>query len=165
MVAEPGTSMRILITGNMGYVGPVLTRYLRGALVDAELIGFGTAYFGHSLTGAGLLPEALLDRQVFADIREFPAELLDGVDAVVHLSAISNDPMGSKFEAVTGEINRDATVQIARPAAEREVKSFIFASSCSVYGDAEKRCAQGERPDQPANRLRSVENRLGESLG
>ena len=50
---------------------------------------------------------------MFADIREFPAELLDGVDAVVHLSAISNDPMGSKFEAVTGEINRDATVRIA----------------------------------------------------
>ncbi len=77
--------MRILITGNMGYVGPVLTKYLRDSVQDAELIGFDTAYFAHSLTGAGLLPEALLDRQVFGDIREFPAELLDGVDAVVHL--------------------------------------------------------------------------------
>jgi nucleoside-diphosphate-sugar epimerase len=129
--------MRILITGNMGYVGPVLTKFLRDRLPDAELIGFDTAFFGHSLTGVGLLPEALLDRQVFGDIREFPAELLDGIDAVVHLSAISNDPMGNKFEAVTGEINRDATTRIARLAAERKVKSFVFASSCSMYGYAE----------------------------
>ena len=56
--------MRILITGNMGYVGPVVTRFLRENLVDAELIGFDTAYFAHSLTGASLLPEAFLDRQV-----------------------------------------------------------------------------------------------------
>ena len=72
--------MRILITGNMGYVGPVLTKYLRDRLPGAELIGFDTAYFGHSLTGAGLLPEAMLDRQVFGDIRELPGELLDGTD-------------------------------------------------------------------------------------
>ena len=72
--------MRILITGNMGYVGAVLTRYMRRTLKNVEIIGFDTAYFGHSLTGADLLPEALLDRQVFGDVREFPSELLDGVD-------------------------------------------------------------------------------------
>ena len=141
--------MRILITGNMGYVGPVLTRFLRDRLEDAELIGFDTAFFGHSLTGAGLLPEARLDRQVFGDIREFPAELLDGVDAVVHLSAISNDPMGNKYEAVTGEINRDATVRIARLAAERRVKSFVFASSCSMYGYAEGGARKETDPTNP----------------
>ena len=141
--------MRILITGNMGYVGPVLTRFLRDRLKDAELIGFDTAYFGHSLTGAGLLPEALLDRQVFGDIREFPGELLDGVDAVVHLSAISNDPMGNKFEAVTGEINRDATARIARLAAERGVRSFVFASSCSMYGYAESGARKESDPTNP----------------
>jgi len=141
--------MRILITGNMGYVGPVLTKYLRDTLRDAELIGFDTGYFGHSLTGVGLLPEALLDRQVFGDIREFPPELLDGVDAVVHLSAISNDPMGNKYEAVTGEINRDATVRIARLAAERRVKSFVFASSCSMYGYAEGGARKESDPTNP----------------
>jgi nucleoside-diphosphate-sugar epimerase len=155
--------MRILITGNMGYVGPVLTRFLRDRLEDAELIGFDTAYFGHSLTGAGLLPEALLDRQVFGDIRDFPAELLDGVDAVVHLSAISNDPMGNKFEAVTGEINRDATVRIARLAAERRVKSFIFASSCSMYGYA----ASGARKENdPTNPLTAyARSKIGSEKG
>ena len=141
--------MRILITGNMGYVGPVLTKYLRDRLQDAELIGFDTAYFGHSLTGAGLLPEAMLDRQVFGDIRGLPDELLDGVDAVVHLSAISNDPMGNKFEAVTGEINRDATVRIARLAAERGVKNFVFASSCSMYGYAEGGARKETDPTNP----------------
>src|SRR5579863_357869 len=141
--------MRILITGNMGYVGPVLTKYLRDTLRDAELIGFDTGYFGHSLTGVGLLPEALLDRQVFGDIREFPPELLDGVDAAVHLSAISNDPMGNKYEAVTGEINRDATVRIARLAAERGVKSFVFASSCSMYGYAEGGARKESDPTNP----------------
>jgi hypothetical protein len=73
--------MRILITGNMGYVEPVLTRFLRENLKDVELIGFDAGFFGHSLTAAALLPEALLDRQVFGDIRELPAELLDRVDA------------------------------------------------------------------------------------
>ncbi len=141
--------MRILITGNMGYVGPVLTRFLRRTLTDLELIGFDSAFFGHSLTGAGLLPEALLNQQAFGDIREFPAELLDGVDAVVHLSAVSNDPMGNKFEAVTGEINRDASVRIARLAAERGVKNFVFASSCSMYGYAEGGARKESDPTNP----------------
>src|ERR1700684_1159307 len=141
--------MRILITGNMGYVGPVLTRYLRDNVSDAELIGFDTGYFAHSLTGAGLLPEALLDRQVFGDIREFPAELLDGVDAVVHLSAISNDPMGNKFEAVTGDINQQASVRLARLAADRGVNRFVFASSCSMYGYAEGGARKESAPTKP----------------
>jgi nucleoside-diphosphate-sugar epimerase len=142
--------MRILITGNMGYVGPVLTRFLRTNLKDASLIGFDTGFFGHSLTGAGMLPETLLDRQVFGDIREFPPELLDGIDAVVHLSAVSNDPMGNKFEAVTGDINQNATVRLARLAAARGVSNFVFASSCSMYGYAE---GGARKETDPANPL------------
>ena len=79
--------MRILITGNMGYVGPVLTRFLHENLEDAELVGYDAGFFGHSLTGASVLPEARLDRQVFGDIRDLAPALLDGVDAVVHLCA------------------------------------------------------------------------------
>jgi nucleoside-diphosphate-sugar epimerase len=141
--------MRILITGNMGYVGPVLTRFLRENLEDAELIGFDAGFFAHSLTGAALLPEALLDRQVFGDIRELPAELLDGVDAVVHLSAVSNDPMGNKFEDVTGEINQKATIRFARLAADRGVRNFVFASSCSMYGYAQGGARKESDPTNP----------------
>lgn len=129
--------MRILITGPMGYVGPVLTRHLRKVLPSAELIGFDSGYFAHNLTAAASLPETRLDRLHFGDIRKFPAELLDGVDAVVHLAAISNDPMGKEFESVTEAINERASVAFAKMAEERGVKSFVFASSCSIYGAAE----------------------------
>ena len=133
----------------MGYVGPVLTRFLRANLNDAELIGFDAGFFGHSLTGAGCCPRPCSNRQVFGDIREFPPELLDGVDAVVHLSAVSNDPMGNKFEAVTGEINQQASVRIAQLAAERGVKNFVFASSCSMYGYAEGGARKESDPTNP----------------
>ena len=141
--------MRILITGNMGYVGPVLTRFLRANIEGAELVGFDAGFFGHSLTGAEILPEALLDRQAFGDIREFPPELLDGTDALVHLSAVSNDPMGSRFEAVTGEINQQASVRLARLAAERGVRNFVFASNCSMYGYAEGGARKETDPTNP----------------
>jgi nucleoside-diphosphate-sugar epimerase len=141
--------MRILITGNMGYVGPVLTRFLRESIVDAELIGFDTGFFGHSLTGVDVLPESLLDQQVFGDIRELSPKLLDGTDAVVHLSAVSNDPMGNKLEAVTGEINQQASVRLAKLAAEHGVKNFVFASSCSMYGYAEGGARKESDPTNP----------------
>jgi UDP-glucose 4-epimerase len=129
--------MKILVTGNMGYIGPVLARHLRAHLPQAELHGFDSGYFAHCLTGAPLLPELLFDHQHFGDTREFPAELLDGVDAVVHLAAISNDPMGNRYETVTAEINLDASVRLAKLARQRGVRSFVFASSCSVYGVAD----------------------------
>ena len=141
--------MQILITGNMGYVGPVLTRFLRTNLKDGKLIGFDTGFFGHSLTGAGVLPETLLDRQVFGDIREFPPELLDGIDAVVHLSAVSNDPMGNKFETVTGDINQNASVRLAQLASDSGVRNFVFASSCSMYGYAEGGARKESDPTNP----------------
>lgn len=126
--------MRVLITGNMGYVGPVLVRHLRMALPGCELLGFDTGYFAHCLTGAPVLPESRLDKQHFGDIRELPPMLLNGVDAVVHLAAISNDPMGNRFEEVTERINHRASVRLAELAAAAGVANFVFASSCSVYG-------------------------------
>jgi nucleoside-diphosphate-sugar epimerase len=126
--------MRILITGNMGYIGPVVVAHLRNRLPTAELIGFDASFFAHCLTGADSLPESLLDRQHFGDVREFPAELLSGVDAVVHLAAVSNDPMGNRFEQVTDDINYKASGRIADLSRRAGVKHFVFASSCSVYG-------------------------------
>lgn len=129
--------MRILIAGNMGYVGPSLIQFLRRTRPNAELIGFDAGFFGQALTDANVLPETLLDCQVFGDIREIPETLLNGVDAIVHLAAISNDPMGNRFERVTGEVNQAASVRLACQASRAGVKSFIFASSCSVYGTAD----------------------------
>lgn len=128
---------KILVTGNMGYVGPVTIRELRHAYPGVEIIGFDTGFFGHCLTGVRRLPESNLDAQYFGDVRDFPVACLEGVDSVIHLAAISNDPMGNRFEAVTLDVNYEASIKIAKMAKERGVRSFVFASSCSVYGFAE----------------------------
>lgn len=125
---------RILITGNMGYVGPGVVRYLRQEFPQAELIGYDMGFFAHCLTGATRLPELYLDRQVFGDVRDLPSELLQEVDAVVHLAAISNDPMGQTYEQITLEVNYQASVRLAHMAKAAGVSRFILASSCSMYG-------------------------------
>ncbi len=131
---ERAAPLRILITGNMGYVGPVVAAHLRATLPGAELIGYDSAFFAHCLTTPGPLPERALDAQHFGDVRAVPPALLAGVDAVVHLAAVSNDPMGLRFEAVTDEINHRASLLVAEAARDAGVKRFVFASSCSVYG-------------------------------
>ena len=131
--------MRIIVTGNLGYIGPVLVRHLRNRLGrSAELVGIDTGLFAHCLTipPNESLPEVALDVQHWCDVRDVPGELLRGADAVVHLAAISNDPMGNRFEAITDAVNHRASVDMARAAAAAGVKTFVFASSCSVYGFA-----------------------------
>ncbi|MCC6208471.1 MAG: SDR family oxidoreductase [Gammaproteobacteria bacterium] len=129
--------MNILITGNMGYVGPAVVKQLRSSYPDARLLGVDLGYFAHCLTAADTLPECGLDVQYFMDVRDVSVEMLSGVDAIVHLAAISNDPMGNAFEEVTLEINHRATVALAEKAKKAGVRRFVFASSCSVYGFAE----------------------------
>lgn len=129
--------MKILIVGNLGYIGPCLASQLRETYPQGTLIGFDIGYFAHCLTNAVTFPELKLDQQIFGDIREFPGELLKGVDAVVDLAAISNDPMGNRYEEVTMDINYKAAVRLAQMAKENGVKSFVYASSCSMYGLAD----------------------------
>ncbi len=129
-------AMKILVTGNQGYIGPVLGRHLRRAFPQARLIGLDAGYFALSTTGAQVWPERVYDMQISADARDVDASLLQGVDAVVALAAISNDPMGASFEAATDAVNRAAVVRLAGLAAAAGVGRFVFASSCSVYGFA-----------------------------
>lgn len=129
--------MKILITGNMGYIGPCVVSHLRSCWPDAELIGLDMGYFASCLTNAIVLPECKVDVQYFADIRRIPPDVFKDIDAVVHLAAISNDPMGNKFEDVTLDINYRASIKLAKMAKRVGVKAFVFASSCSMYGSAE----------------------------
>ncbi|MCB0579511.1 MAG: SDR family oxidoreductase [Phaeodactylibacter sp.] len=129
--------MKILITGNLGYVGPGLVKEFRAFHPGAELVGYDIGFFARYVTTANLSPDIYLDQQYYGDVRRFPERILEGVDAVVSLAAISNDPIGNKFEEATLDINYRANLDIARMARRQGVRRFVFASSCSVYGTAE----------------------------
>lgn len=129
-------ALRILINGNLGYIGPVVVAHLRRVFPDAWLAGNDSAWFAHCLTTPEPVPERLLDEQRYTDVRSLGPRDLDGFDAVVQLAAVSNDPMGHRYEAVTDDINHLGAVQVAKAAAQAGVRSFVFASSCSIYGYA-----------------------------
>jgi nucleoside-diphosphate-sugar epimerase len=143
------TGMNILVTGNMGYIGPVVVRHLRETLPDACLQGLDLGYFAQYLTTLEGVPERMLDCQHFADVRDVPPRTLEGIDAVVHLAAVSNDPIGSAFEEVTAAVNHYGTVELARRARDSGVCRFVFASSCSMYGFAEEGLRTEESPLDP----------------
>lgn len=121
----------------MGYVGPGVVGQLRAAFKSATLIGYDMGYFGACLTNSTVLPERKLDVQLFGDVRTMSSDVLQGVDVVIHLAAISNDPMGSRYEDITLDVNYESSVDIARMAKDAGARSFIFASSCSMYGLAD----------------------------
>jgi nucleoside-diphosphate-sugar epimerase len=138
--------MKVLVTGNMGYVGPSVIDRLRADYADGVLLGFDIGYFGACVTGAAVLPETKADAQYFGDVRRFEPSHLEEVDAVVHLAGISNDPMGNRFEQVTLDINHRSSVNLAQLAKKAGAKSFVFASSCSIYGAAD----DGPRTEESA---------------
>jgi len=119
--------MRVLLTGSSGYVGAVT----RTVLADAghEVVGLDTALYEGCDLGAAPPPPELR-----VDVRDLREENLEGFDAVVHLAALSNDPIGELDEALTYAINHEATARIAELARARGVERFVFASSCSMYG-------------------------------
>jgi nucleoside-diphosphate-sugar epimerase len=128
--------MKIVVTGNMGYVGANVVSHLRTALPSAAIVGIDSGLFAHCTT-QGVIPERAIDTQLFRDVRDVTEEMLADADAVVHLAAISNDPMGLRFESVTEEVNQLASIRLAEIAARSGVKRFVFASSCSIYGFAD----------------------------
>lgn len=141
--------MKILITGNMGYIGPCVVRQLRQSYPQATLVGLDAGFFANCLTNSDVFPECRVDLQYFADVRRLPGDVLDGVDAVVHLAAVSNDPMGKAFEGVTLDVNYRASINLAKKAKEAGVRSYVFASSCSMYGAAEDSARTEESPLNP----------------
>lgn len=133
----------------MGYIGPAVVRRLRESYPGATLVGLDCGYFASCLARTGLYPELMMDSQQFADIRDVPEWLLDGVQAVVHLAGISNDPIGNAFEEMTYEINYLATIELAKKARKKGAGSFVFASSCSIYGSAEAEPRSEHSPLNP----------------
>lgn len=122
--------MRILLTGHKGYIGAVAGSVLNSA--GHEVIGLDTDLFAECEFGdsAPKIPEVL------KDIRDLTKTDLEGFDAVVHLAALSNDPLGNLNAGLTYEINHRASVRLAEFAKKAGVRRFVFSSSCSTYGAA-----------------------------
>tara|TARA_B100000035_G_scaffold313321_1_gene326763 strand:+ start:4669 stop:5703 length:1035 start_codon:yes stop_codon:yes gene_type:complete len=125
--------MKILVVGNMGYVGSVLVPYLRNNYPQSFIAGLDIGYFSERIL-PNYNPESSLDKQIIMDIRDLQKSNIQGYDVIINLAAVSNDPMGEEFESATREINFLAGVRLAKLAKQVGVKKFIFASSCSVYG-------------------------------
>ncbi|MFG2072144.1 NAD-dependent epimerase/dehydratase family protein [Nonomuraea maritima] len=120
--------MRILLTGHQGYLGSVLAPVLSSA--GHEVIGLDSGLFADCVLG----PPPHDPPGTPVDLRDVSAETLAGVDAVAHLAALSNDPLGSLEPELTYAINHHASVRLARLARDAGVRRFVYASTCSVYG-------------------------------
>ncbi len=117
---------KVLITGSQGYIGSILAPYLQEKGLDCA--GYDSGFFNDCI----LYPPADLPVKS-ADARDFTEHDLDGIDALVHLAAISNDPFGNLTPEMVYDPTRKYALEIAKLCKKRGVK-FIFASSCSVYG-------------------------------
>ena len=124
--------MKVFVTGHQGYIGTHLVDLLKQE--------------GHTVIGCDLdlyegcswEPMVKADRELVKDVRKIEAADLDGCDCVMHLAAISNDPMGALNAQLTFDINRDASIRLAEIAKQAGVPRYLFAGSCSVYGQGEK---------------------------
>jgi len=124
--------MKIFVTGHRGYIGVHLVKMLKEA--------------GHFVKGCDLnlfegceWDEFIYpDIELVKDIRELSIDDIKGYDCIMHLAAISNDPMGDLIPEITYSINRDGSIYLANLAKKAEIPRFIFSSSCSIYGKGEK---------------------------
>ncbi|OXM74119.1 MULTISPECIES: NAD-dependent epimerase/dehydratase family protein [Amycolatopsis] len=120
--------MRVLLTGHKGYLGTVMAPVLAAA--GHEVIGLDSGLFDECVLGPK--PHDPPGHRV--DLRDVTPAQVSGVDAVIHLAALSNDPLGALAPELTYEINHEAAVRLARLAKDAGVSRFLYASTCSVYG-------------------------------
>lgn len=123
--------MKIFVTGHRGYIGPHLVELLKRN--GHSVTGCDIDLFRESQIGNVVQP----DNELRKDIRDLKAGDLEGFDCVMHLAAISNDPMGNINRGITYGINREGSIKLAKSAKESGVKRFLFSSSCSIYGKGE----------------------------
>ncbi len=136
-------SPRVVITGHTGYVGSVLTpEFVRAGF---DVVGLDTGYYDECT----LVPDAVRVPAIRKDLRDIQASDLEGAEIVVHLAALSNDPIGNLNATWTREINGDGSVRLARLAKQAGVRRFLFSSSCIMYGMSEAAVVTEESPLDP----------------
>ena len=124
--------MKVLVTGHNGYIGAHLVHLLKVA--GHTVVGCDINLF----EGCAWEPFSMPDSSWQKDVREIKAKELEGIDCIMHLAALSNDPMGDIDPALTISINQEGSVQLAQLAKAVGVQRFLFASSCSIYGKGAK---------------------------
>jgi nucleoside-diphosphate-sugar epimerase len=124
--------MKVFATGHRGYIGAHLVDVLKRE--GHTVIGCDINLF----EGCNWEPLIAPDRELIKDVRRIDARDLDGCDCVMHLAAISNDPMGEMNARLTYDVNRDASIRLAGIAKQAGVPRYLFSGSCSVYGQGEK---------------------------
>ena len=135
--------MRVLLTGHLGYLGTVMAPILTAA--GHDVVGLDSGLFAGSILGAAPTDPA----GIAVDLRDVQPEHLAGFDAVVHLAALSNDPLGSLAPQLTYDINHTASTRLARLAKDAGVSRYLYASTCSVYGTAGDTLVTEEAPLRP----------------
>ena len=135
---------KILVTGHCGYIGSLLTKMLLQQ--GYPVTGLDTVFFDSECE---LFPPDGEFRAIKKDIREVAEKDLEGVYAICHLAALSNDPMGAMDPELTRNINHKASVRLAKLAKKAGVERFIFSSSCSMYGISDG--SQALTEDAPFN--------------
>jgi nucleoside-diphosphate-sugar epimerase len=124
--------MRVLVTGHRGYIGSVLVPVFEAA--GHEVVGLDSDLYRGCTFGDPAAVPAIPD--LGSDLRDVSVEQLDGIDAIVHLAGLSNDPLGDLDPTLTYDINHEASIRLARLGRDAGVRRFLFSSSCSNYGAA-----------------------------
>jgi nucleoside-diphosphate-sugar epimerase len=124
--------MKVLVTGTEGYLGCLLAPTLMGR--GHEVVGVDTGYYRQGWLYNGVAETA---KTLAKDIRNITVEDLEGVDAIVHMAELSNDPLGELLSEVTYTVNHLGSVRLAEMAIKAGIERFVYMSSCSVYGVAE----------------------------
>lgn len=120
--------MKVLVTGNLGYIGSVLTNKLQQQ--GYSVVGYDIGYYSDCITSECKPPNV----QIKKDLRKIDENEVEGVDYIIHLASLSNDPLGAFMPNLTEEINYESTIKLAEYAKKQKVKRFIFASTQSIYG-------------------------------
>jgi len=138
-------AVKVLVTGHQGYIGSVLCPLLREH--GHAVVGLDTGYFD----GCDFMDPPVAVHTIRRDVRDLTAADLEGVDAVIHLAALSNDPMGQLDPTLTDAINHNGSVHLGELARAAGAQRFVFSSSCSMYGVGNGEALNEEAPFHPVS--------------